>query len=150
MTTAEILIALRDGLAADATLKAWCETELGAAPTIQLGFDDEGEVDAFPMIAVTRPLQTDGVISPRQAWSFAVLCLAKNPDRTTATTAGCKTITYDGLLEVEGLREQAVAALFRLKLGQLKIRPQEIDHTYHPRYVAAFILDLEKVKNFST
>ncbi len=145
MTTAELLTTLRDNLAGDDILKAWCVSNL-SAPTIQIDFDDQQEVEDFPLIAFVQISQDDGIVTARQVWTVNGSVFVKNVNRTKAIVNGCTTYTYDGRLECEGLREQVVAAIYRAKIGKVHVTSEAMSHSFHPRYVSPFILTIETIK----
>jgi len=148
MTTSEILTTLRDALAADDVFVAWCQDNIGSAPAIQIDFDDQQEIDDFPMVAFIQISQDDGLLGARQQWTVTGSVFVKNNGRTQTTSNGCKLITYDGRLECEGLREAAIAAIYRAKIGKIVIKGESMSHTYHPRYISPFIIQIETTKAF--
>ena len=146
MTTAELLTTLRDALAADDTLKAWCVATFSATPVFQIDFDDQQEVEDFPLVAFIQISQDDGIINPRQVWTVNGSVFVKNTARTKATVNGCTTYTYDGRLECESLREQVIEAVYRARIGKVLVASEAMSHSFHPRYVSPFILTIEAIK----
>ena len=147
MTTSELLTTLRDALAADDTLKSWCTSNIGSAPAIQIDFDDQLDIEDYPLIAFIQISHDDGIVSPRNIWTLNGSVFVKNSDRTETTTNGCKTITYDGRLDCEGLREQTIAAIYRAKVGKVTVQSEAMSHTFHPRYVSPFILTIDRINS---
>jgi len=143
MTTAELLTTLRDSLAADNTLVNWCVANLKARPTIQIDFDDQQEVENFPLVAFIQVSQDDGILAPRQKWTVNGSVFVKNSNRTKTTTNGCTLITHDGRLECESLREQVVLAIYRAKIGKVKMLGEVMSQTFHPRYISPFVIEFE-------
>jgi hypothetical protein len=145
----EVLESIRDGLAADATLVGWCQSEFGAAPTVQVDFDDQAEIEYFPLVALLNISQDQAVTAPRGVWTLNGACFVHNSGRTVAAAGAARTITYPGRIQAEGLREQVLAALYRLRLGKLAHQGEVMSHTFHPRYVSLFTLTLEVVRTVS-
>ena len=145
MPTAELLTTIRDALAGDAALVAWCQTTFSATPVIQIDFDDQQDIEEFPLIALVQIGQEDGLMSPRKIWTINGTVFVRNTARAAATVNGCKTLTYTGRLEAEGLREQTVAALYRARIGKITVQGDAMSHTFHPKYVSPFIFTIETI-----
>jgi len=62
MDTQELLTAIRDALAADGALNAWCKAQFGTGATVFLGIDDASPPtpDDYPVVAVMGADQARG------------------------------------------------------------------------------------------
>ncbi len=155
MDTATLLETVRDALAADVTLLAWCRDQLGAAPTIQLDFDEEQELDTdcYPFVGILT-VQHDGDIQQRRnKFTLRMLAAVRKSDLNGETrtvdlggsSATVRVRTYTGRLQAEALREQVIAALYRARLGKVSIGSDDMSHTYHPRFYSPFTVTVETI-----
>ena len=144
MTTVELLEALRDSLAADDTLVDWCVANVGVKPTIQIDFDDQQEIESFPLISFVQISHDQAVTGPRDRWTVNGSVFVRNTAKVETTSNGCTLVTYSGRLDAEGLREQVLAAIYRAKVGNVTVKGEVMSHTYHPRYVSPFVIEIER------
>jgi len=147
--TSEMLQALRAALAADAEFVAWCRTTFGSPPTIQIEIAELERLDDddFPFICFFDVVQTAGIVDYRRSWELKVVCGVRNPAYDRREVNDCRFRTYAGRLEVEDLREQALAALFRAATGfRIKAEGSTIPNQFHPRYYSGAQLTIENLK----
>ena len=150
MTTAEMLQKIQTSLATNDDFISWCVAELGAAPTIQIDFDDDQELpsDCYPFIGLLA-ITHDSRIQQREN-QFTVRCLAavKNSEleKTTTETVGqsVNLRTFPGRLQAESLREQAISTLYRAQLGKVSVGSDDMSNTYHPKFYSPFTLTIEE------
>ncbi len=147
--TRTILTTLQAALANDNEFVNWCLVNLGTLPTIQVEVVDLERLDDadFPFIGFFDISQDAGIISPRLEFSIKLLAGVRNTSLTTTTLNGCELKSYAGRLDVEDLREMALAVLFRGGLG-IKITTEgaSVPNHYHPRYYSGAQLTIEKQK----
>lgn len=134
MTTAEILIAVRDALATDATLTAWCTANLAATPAIFLGIDDvkPPAEDDYPIIAIVGIEQVRGESERELSWSVTLGVGVVNEEIATSGS----TRTRTGFLQAESLREQMENALYRARIASAVSAGDASSECYHPFYVS--------------
>lgn len=134
MTTAELLIAIRDALATDATLAAWCTAHLAATPTIFLGIDDvkPPAEDEYPIVAVVGIEQSRGESDRELSWSVMLGVGVVNEE----ISASGQMKTRTGMLDAESLREQVENALYRARIASAVTAGDASSECYHPLYVS--------------
>lgn len=153
--TAALLEKIRDALAADTELIAWCSANLASTPTIQLDFDEEQELEAdcYPFVGVLT-VQHDSDIHQRRAtftmrMLVAVRNSALNSEIASVDIAGAPTSvkvrTYPGRLQAESLREQVINALYRGQLGKVSIVSDDMSHTYIPKFYSPLTVTIETI-----
>ena len=154
MQTDAMLQKIQNALASDVEFIAWCVATLGAAPTIQIDFDEEQELDVscYPFVGILS-VKHDGRIQQREN-VYVVKIVAATRDSaltesavTVALESGdvsVKTRTYPGRLQAEALREQAIFALYRGQLGKVDIGSDDMSHTYHPKFYSPFTITIEE------
>ncbi|MCK9172005.1 MAG: hypothetical protein RBR03_09095 [Desulfuromonas thiophila] len=153
MTTATALEAVRDCLATDATFIGWCTANLGRAPLIQVDYDEETELELedYPFIGIISVQHSGDITQRRTSFNMRLLAAVRSANRVSAshnvTTENgqvtVRTATYSGRLAAEDLREQAIAALYRGRLGKISIGSDDMSHTYHPKFYSPFTVTLE-------
>lgn len=153
MTTAQMTAKIADVLASDVEFIRWCLKEFGKPATIQVDFDERRETpdDNLPLIAIVA-IEHDSDLRQRSN-EYAVRMLAEVENGTvvpavkTVEVDGAEvevtTRTYVGRAQVETLREQASAALYRGQLGKASIGSRALNHTYHPRLHSQFTVNIE-------
>jgi hypothetical protein len=158
MTTAEVLQAIQQALATDIEFLTWCRATLGAMPTVQIDFDEEKELEAdcYPFIGILAVAHDGAINSPQQSWSVTMLAAVRRAELTAATVSTdlgdddvvlVRTRTHPGRLQAETLREQAIAALYRGKLGKVAINSDKLDHSYHPKFYSPFIATITQQRS---
>ena len=145
MTTSELLIAIRNALATDATLAAWCTENLAATPTIFLGIDDAQPPaeDEYPLIAVVGIEQERGESERELSWSVMLGIGVVNEE--IAASGSMRTRT--GWLQAEGLREQAENALYRARIASAVTSGNASQECFHPLYVSFSTLTFTTLKS---
>lgn len=136
MTTAELLRLMQSTLIADSALGAWCQAELGRAPTIWLGIDEQNPPpeDDYPLVAIVGVDQLRGGARAEIQWQVHLGAGVVNPEITTNLNAR----SYSGLMQAETLRELAENALYRARLPAVNIEStgEASSVGYHPLYVS--------------
>jgi len=134
MTTAEVLQAIRDALAGDAALNAWCVEQFGKAPSVFLGIDENrppAEED-YPLVALVGIEQVRGQDRRELEWRVFLGVGVVNDEITESGTVRTST----GFLHAETLRELAENALYRARLCDPESAGDASGESYHPLYVS--------------
>ena len=154
MQTDAMLQKIQLALATDSEFIAWCVASLGQAPTIQIDFDEDAEldVDCYPAVIILA-IKNDGNIRQQEnVFTVKMMSAARKTDLTAANvavttdagTVNVKTRTYTGRLHAEALREQASLAIYRARLGKVEISSEQLSHTYHPKFYSPFTVTIEE------
>lgn len=146
--TSTMLQALQSALAHDVIFGAWCQAS-GSPATIQIEVADLERLDDadFPFVGIFDVVQDGGIVTPELSWSLKLLCGIRNPALVSSQVGNCTLKTYSGRLEVEDLREEALAALFRAGLGfNIKLEGASVPNQFHPRYYSAAQLTVKTIK----
>lgn len=144
MTTAEILVAVRDALAADATLTAWCTEQFGKAQTVLLGIDENrppAEED-YPVVAIAGIEQVRGQARRELEWNIFLGVGIINSE--VAQSENMRTCS--GMLQAETLREHAENALYRARLCDVESAGDASGESYHPLYVSYTTVAVRQLK----
>ena len=141
-------------LAADAGFVGWCMAELGAAPTIQIDFDEEQELEAdcYPFIGVLAISHQGDIHRRDNVFTVRMIAAVKQAELTKETRSvmvdgtevSVNIRTYPGRLRAEALRERAILALYEGRLGKVTIGSEDMSHTYHPKFYSPFTLTIEE------
>lgn len=134
MTTAEILVAVRNALASDATLTAWCTEQFSQAQTVMLGIDENrppAETD-YPVVAIAGIEQVRGQNRRELEWNLFLGVGVVNSE--IANSGSMYTCT--GMLQAETLREHVEDALYRARLCDVESAGDASGESYHPLYVS--------------
>lgn len=151
--TAEMLTAVRNALAADVELVSWCVEKFGQPPTIQIDFDEEASIDAdsYPFIGILAVAHHTAINAPEQGWTIPMLAAVRKPGVTVSSASldigadeavSVPLRTYEGRGLAETLREKALAALFRGRIGKITVAGDDMSHTYHPRFFSPFTINV--------
>ena len=153
MTTAQMTAKIADVLASDVEFIRWCINEFGKPPTIQIDFDERQESpdDHLPLIAIVAVEHDSDLRQRNNEYTVQMLAVIENgtivPVVKITEVDGVEvevtTRTYAGRAQVETLREQASAALYRGQLGKASIGSRALNHTYHPRLHSQFTVNIE-------
>lgn len=159
MTTAELLERLQQILATDAELLTWCQQHLGALPTVQIDYDEEQELEAdcYPFLGILAVKHQGGINSPQQQWTVPMVAVVRRSELTAAIvtteidgqSVEVRTRTFTGRLQAEGLREQAIAALYRGRLGKVQLDSENLSHTYHPKFLSPFTVTITQQRSLN-
>lgn len=154
MTTAEMLEKVRDVVAQDADFVRFCRDQLGALPTVQIDFDEEQElgVECYPFIGILSVKHNQDIRRKDNSFTLRILAAVRQPElleEAVSVDLGgesveVKTRTYPGRLQAEALREQAMLALYRGKLGKVDTGSDDMSHTYHPKFYSPFTVTIEE------
>ncbi len=132
MDTQELLTAIRDALAADEALNAWCKAQFGTGATVFLGIDDASPPtpDDYPVVAVMGADQARGQAGLEHEWNVEIGVGVEN---SKIDISGDK-ITRTGLLQAEKLRELAEDAVYRARILPMETRSESFSEYRHPVY----------------
>lgn len=154
MTTAEMLEKVRDVVAQDVDFVRFCRDQLGTLPTVQIDFDEEQElgVECYPFVGIMAVKHSGAIQQKENIFTLRLLAAVRQPDLIAASVAvdlggeivQVKTRTYPGRLKAEALREQAILALYRGKLGKVDTNSDDMSHTYHPKFYSPFTVTIEE------
>jgi len=145
MTTAEVLAAIRNAVAADATLTAWCMEQFGKAQTVLLGIDENrppAEED-YPVVAIAGIEQVRGQARRELEWNVFLGVGVVNAE--IAESGNMRTCT--GMLQAETLRELAENALYRARLCDTESAGDASGESYHPLYVSYTTVTVRALKS---
>jgi hypothetical protein len=134
MTTQELLTAIRDALAADTALEAWCQEQFVKSATILLGLDERdppGEND-YPLVAIVGCTQERGDMARELSWKVFVGVGVVNEEIVIETN----TKTATGLLQAEELRELAENAIYRARIASGASAGEASTESYYPLFVS--------------
>lgn len=151
--TAALLAALRNALAADVDLVSWCVEHFGRPPTIQIDFDEEDSIDAdsYPFIGMLAVAHHTAINAAEQAWTIPMIAAVHKTGVTISTATldigaseavSVPLRTYEGRALAETLREKALAAIFRGRIGKITVSGDDMSHTYHPRFFSPFTINV--------
>jgi len=144
MTTAEVLEAIRDAIAADSTLDAWCQAEIGKSPTVHLGIDEANpppESD-YPIVVIVGSDHLRSETEKEIAWP---VYLGVGVVNGTVLTDGRKK-TYEGLLQAEAMREQVENALYRSRIAGLDSAGNSSQDSEYPIFVSFSVVTVREIK----
>jgi hypothetical protein len=134
MTTSELLDAIKNALVADQPLNSWCLAEFSRAPTIFIGIDPRKDPDesVYPIIAVVGLSQGRGDDRREHRWDIPVGVGVVNE---TITVSGAS-VVYNGLAQVERMRELAEDALYRARIASMGTSGDASSECYYPLFVS--------------
>ena len=154
MRTDAMLLKIQSALAADADFIGWCVNELGRAPTIQIDFDEDQEldVDCYPAIVILAIKNSGDIRQLDNLFTVKMWSAVRKGDATeesqsvsvNGTDVTVKLRTYKGRLQAEALREHAMLSLYRAKLGKVEIDSDYLTKTYHPKFYSPFTVTIEE------
>lgn len=154
MTTADMLTAIQHTLASDARLLSWCQQHAGALPTVQIDFDEDERLQPdSPALVILAVQQQHNIQQRRNLFTVKMVAIVRNETITRsshqAQLADGASVTvplrvFEGRLVAEGLREQAVSALYRGRLGKVTMESDSFSHTYFPSYYAPLEVTIEE------
>lgn len=142
----EILEKLRDGLANDASLKSYCQTEYGKDQTVFLGLDKRNppkEHDT-PVIIIAYVEKTE-IIGNRKKYRILI---GYSITKITIIISGNKT-TYEGFPLVEELREKSETVLLSLRksLGKIDLESAVVENSIFPQFTASTFVNIEIINS---
>ncbi len=149
METSQLLLDLQAALANDNDFVTWCQTSLGAKPTIQIELFNIEELKeaACPFIGFFEIFQEEGLINPRLTWDIKMIVGVHDVKMNKSELNGCVLNSYRGRLRAEDLRERVVDALYNAGIGcNIKIVSSPVTHQYHPRFYSGVQLTITKQK----
>lgn len=138
MDTQELLTAIRDALAADEALNAWCKAEFGKEPSILLGIDDKNRPPSqdYPLVAVVGVDQSRGQAGRENIWTIEIGVAVWN-DEISETG---NTLTRTGFLQAEKLRELAEDAVYLARILPQETHGESHSYSEHPVYAGTSTL----------
>jgi hypothetical protein len=152
--TAELLQKIQAALTADLDLLRYCRDEIGRLPTVQIDFDEEQELDVscYPFIGILTVKPDTDIRNQTPITTLGMLAAVRNSAVVVDSVAieldgelvAVPRRTYPGRLQAETLREKALLALFRAKLGKIVVSGDALSHTYHPKFYSPFTVTIEE------
>ena len=145
MTTAELLQTMRDALAVDPHLHAWCLDQFGKAPSVHLGIDEnDPPTDGdYPVVALVGVEQVRGESAREIEWRVILGVGVVNPEIVQSGIVRTQT----GLLQAETLRELSENALYRARLCDVDSAGDASSESYHPLYVSYTTVSIRHLKS---
>lgn len=144
MTTAELLKKIKDALAADKELLAWCQQAFGKSPLISLGLDENNppEADQYPLIAILGAEQVRGDDKRELVWELTLgVALLQEEILEIGITR-----THTGMLQVEDLRELAEDALYRARIAGTDSEGESASLSTYPLFMSLSTLTIKTLK----
>lgn len=143
-TAADLLDAIRDALAADQALIAWCRQQFSKDPGIWLGMDENNppKADQYPLIAVIGLTQARGDDKRELVWEITLgVALIQEEIVETGITR-----TFTGMLQAETLRELAEDALYRARLIGTESDGESATLSHYPLFLSLSTLTFKTLK----
>jgi len=139
--TATLLENIRDHLADDAAIRAWCQTAGYDRPTIYLGVDenDPPPASAYPVIVIGGFSREDGN-SYEIIYSVDIAVGISN--NSVSVSEDRKTVTYSGMIEAENLADHVEKSLLRAAFAAVTFQAEASQETFgdlHVSYTTARI-----------
>jgi len=116
--TSDMLKLVRNTIAADVPLAAWCQTNYSRGISVYLGFnDDKDALDAtgYPLVEIYSSTRIRGADKHRDVWDLELSVQVENETEETISNG----ITYTGFIHAEELRELVENALYRAKIANI-------------------------------
>lgn len=142
MTASELLQAVRDAIANDNTLTAWCQGRFGRGPLVLLGMDEQKPPQAseYPVIAVTGVTESLGE-GKREVVREVFVGIGIHQEEIQEETTGERTVrTATGLLQAEELRRLVENAVYRARIAGLESRAESGAEAFYPLFVSYTVL----------
>lgn len=145
MTTAELLIKIRDILLTDAALAGWAVTQFGKNVTIYTGVDleDLPKESEYPVIVIGDIKVQRGNNRLARVWDVNLgFGIINNTKDTSVPNA----VTYTGFGQVEEFRHQGENALIRSReLGKVNAQGDAETLDLFPEFVSLATITIEKL-----
>jgi hypothetical protein len=143
MTTDELLEYIRDVLAADAAIAAWCQTNFSKKPTIYTGIDENKPPpeSEYPVIAVVEIKQLYGETHNKKSWDIIIGCGVVQEEIVVDEIA--KTKTFSGFIQAEQLRNLVQEALAKANFAKISYRGESGQISGYPMFVSYTIPTIE-------
>jgi len=142
MDTRELLTAIRDTIANDQALRAWCNAEFGSGPTVCLGIDDNNKPkpEDYPVVAVVGVEQIRGQAGRENLWIVELGVAVRNEEIKVSGNI----LTRTGFLQAETLRELAEDAVYRARILPPETQGESSSYVIHPVYASHTILTIHQ------
>jgi len=114
---------VRDAVATDDDLSAWCTAQFGALPTVYVDVDEASPPDEgdYPLIALHSHVRSGGTSKNAMVWELDFGCGVFNATRSDTETAGGVTVrTYTGMLQAARLAELVERAAIGALAGVIR------------------------------
>jgi len=142
-----ILEALRDGIRDDAELKQYCQGKYSKNQTVFLGFNPADLPDSsyFPVVVIAG-VDSLEITASRRKWRIR---LGINIENDTIDTSIANSVTYEGFVDAEELREKVEEAIFRLreKLGRVEIEGNTIEDSLFDLFASETSIIVEQYRS---
>jgi hypothetical protein len=116
--TTTMLELVRDTLAADARIEAFCRTNYSRSIALYLGFNDDKDAlssTAYPLAEIYSASRLRGADKHRNIWDVEISAQIVNDTEQSISNG----ITYTGFLHAEELRDLIENALYRAKIASI-------------------------------
>jgi len=140
ITTAELCAEIRNAIATDSALLAWCVAQFGKSPSVWVGIDEENPPAAsqYPVIALLKIDQIRGGSKDENVWELTLGIAVSN---NGIVTSGI-TYTYTGMLQAETLRELAEDSIYRAKLSSADSDGQSMSINDYPLFISFSVMTI--------
>lgn len=143
-TTRQMIESVRDILAADTDVNAWCQANFGRGLTVYVGIDEAQPAppEDYPLAALVDLRARAGNAANRRTWE---LLLGLGVIAETVSVTG-NVHTYTGLLQAEELRDLAENALLKgLALPGVSARGVSARINMFPTFVSYTLVSIEEI-----
>ncbi len=145
MSTADLLVAIQNVLAADQALTGWCREQFGKAHKVFLGVDDQHppREEDYPVVVITGADQLRGESNRESHW---IVSLGVGVVNAEVSTEGNR-VSYPGMLQAEAMRECVEDALYRAKFAPMESGSDAVSESHHPLYVSFTFITVRKLRS---
>ena len=133
-TTSDMLILVRNTIAADAALNAWCQANYTKNTSVYLGFDDDDPPKAsdYPVVGIISSTRVRGADKHKDVWDVEISSLLENDGKQSISNG----ITYTGFLHAESMRDLVENALYRAKIANIETAGASAIFSNYPEFEA--------------
>jgi hypothetical protein len=134
ITTADMLVSVRNAIAADTALIVWCQANYAKAPAVYLGFDDDDPPDSthYPLIQIINAVRQRGADKHRSVWDVEISIFIENTGKVSVSGG----VTYTGFLHAETLKELVENALYKSKMAHIDSTGASATFSSYPEFEA--------------
>ena len=146
LSSAGFMQRVRDVVGTDDGIKDFCITNYGRAPVVYLGIDDENPPSQgeMPVIVIYEaPRSMKGEDSRVMIYECEIGVVIYQD----AITVNGNIKTYDGLVEVEELRELVESATLKDRLGKVSVHGDTSTEYWFPIFRSNTTISLERVRS---
>jgi len=151
-STSEIITLIRDAIASDLALSAWCVSKYGNTPTIYVGIniDNPPESENYPLVIIEEITEARGNAQNMMSWIVSIGCgiiddtivdATVKVDTTTVST----TKTFSGVADVEAFREKVEDILKSSRFAKLSFNTESIPINLYPEFNSFTFVTVEQI-----